>query len=93
MNLRPLHPLLLAVALLAACGTQVVNPVTGRTELSVMDEATEIKEGAKEVGHDLKEGAKELGHDIKEGAKAVAHDVKEAAVEAKDAAKDATKKD
>jgi predicted Zn-dependent protease len=46
MSMRPLH-LLLAAALLTACGTQVVNPVTGRTELSVMDEATEIKEGAK----------------------------------------------
>ena len=47
MNLRTLRPLLLATLLLSACGTQVVNPVTGRTELSVMDEATEIQEGAK----------------------------------------------
>ena len=33
--------------LLAACGTQVVNPVTGQTERTVMDEQTEIAEGAK----------------------------------------------
>ena len=40
---------LLAASLLAACGTKVVNPVSGREERSVMDEATEIAEGAK--GH------------------------------------------
>ena len=45
--MRPLPPLLLAAALLAACGTQVVNPVTGQTERTVMDEQTEIAEGAK----------------------------------------------
>ena len=42
---------LVAVALsagtLAACGTNVVNPVTGRTERSVMSEADEIAEGKK----------------------------------------------
>ncbi len=42
-------PLLLAAALaLAACGTtQVQNPVSGRTERTVMDERTEAAEGAK----------------------------------------------
>ena len=39
--------LLFAVSLLAACGTQVVNPVTGKTERSVMDEQSEVAEGAK----------------------------------------------
>lgn len=39
-------PLLLCAAL-AGCGTTVVNPVTGEAERSVMDEATEIAEGAK----------------------------------------------
>jgi predicted Zn-dependent protease len=38
---------LLTVGLLAACGTKVVNPVTGKTERTVMDEATEIAEGRK----------------------------------------------
>ena len=47
VGMRPLAPLLLAAALLAACGTQVVNPVTGQTERTVMDERTEIAEGAK----------------------------------------------
>lgn len=53
-SLRPRSPhgrwpsaLLLSALLLAGCGTQVVNPVTGRTERTVMDEATEIQEGAK----------------------------------------------
>ena len=40
--------LILAAALLAAaCGTPVVNPVSGRTERSVMDESAEIAEGKK----------------------------------------------
>ncbi len=40
--------ILLAAALLAAaCGTPTVNPVSGKTERSVMDEATEIAEGKK----------------------------------------------
>jgi predicted Zn-dependent protease len=47
MSRRHIHALLLAAALLAACGTQVVNPVTGKTERSVMDEQTEVAEGAK----------------------------------------------
>ena len=47
MSLRPIRPLLMAAVLVAACGTQVVNPVTGKTERTVMDEPTEIAEGAK----------------------------------------------
>ncbi len=44
---RTASTLLLAL-LLAACGTtSVVNPVTGRSERTVMDEPTEIAEGAK----------------------------------------------
>jgi predicted Zn-dependent protease len=40
--------LVLAALLLAtACGTEVVNPVSGRTERSVMDEAAEVAEGRK----------------------------------------------
>jgi predicted Zn-dependent protease len=41
---------LAAAALLAGCATQV-NPVTGRSEVSVMDEASEIAEGKK--SHEL----------------------------------------
>ena len=41
---RALLPLM-AASLLAACGAQVVNPVTGRTERTVMDEQAEIAEG------------------------------------------------
>ena len=44
-----LPSLLLASLLLSACGTTVVNPVSGQAERSVMDESTEIAEGAK--GH------------------------------------------
>jgi predicted Zn-dependent protease len=40
-------PLLTAAAMLAACGTQVVNPVTGQTERSVMSEQDEIAQGKK----------------------------------------------
>jgi len=43
---RLLLPLLLATSLLGACAS-VVNPVTGRSERSVMDEPTEIAEGRK----------------------------------------------
>ena len=42
-------PLLVAASMLVACGTQVVNPVTGQAERSVMSEQDEIAEGAK--GH------------------------------------------
>ncbi len=37
----------LSLLLLAACGSKVVNPVTGRAERSVLDEQSEIAEGAK----------------------------------------------
>ncbi|HVO05875.1 MAG TPA: M48 family metalloprotease [Burkholderiaceae bacterium] len=47
MTLHPIRPLLLIVTLLAACGTTVVNPVTGQAERTVMDESAEIAEGAK----------------------------------------------
>jgi predicted Zn-dependent protease len=40
----------LAAALLASCGSTVVNPVTGLAERSVMDEPAEIAEGQK--GHE-----------------------------------------
>ena len=46
-RLRQLIPATFALLLLAACGTTVVNPVTGRAEQSVMDEQTEIAEGRK----------------------------------------------
>lgn len=36
-----------ALFLLSGCGSMVVNPVTGQTERSVMDEASEIAEGKK----------------------------------------------
>ncbi len=37
----------LSVLALVACGSSVVNPVTGKTERTVMDEAAEIAEGRK----------------------------------------------
>ncbi|MDT7519309.1 M48 family metalloprotease [Rhodoferax sp. TBRC 17660] len=40
---------LVSSALLVACGTNVVNPVTGQTERSAMSEEAEVAEGAK--GH------------------------------------------
>lgn len=56
MRMHHFLPLLLAAPLfLSACASQVINPVTGRTELSVMDEAAEIKEGAKAHEDVLKE--------------------------------------
>ena len=48
MHLK-LSSLVLASLFLTACGTTMVNPVTGQTERTVMDEPTEIAEGAK--GH------------------------------------------
>ena len=48
-------PLLLSTALLAGCGTAVVNPVTGQTERTVMDEATELAEGRKAHEQVIKE--------------------------------------
>jgi predicted Zn-dependent protease len=47
--------LALAVALLAACGSNVKNPVTGRTERTVMDERAELAEGKKGHQEVLKE--------------------------------------
>jgi predicted Zn-dependent protease len=47
MNLRFVLPLVMCVGLLSACGTQVVNPVTGQTERSVMSEQDEIALGKK----------------------------------------------
>ena len=45
---RRIAPAALALLLLAGCGTtQVVNPVTGRSERTVMDEAAEVAEGRK----------------------------------------------
>lgn len=37
----------LTLALLAGCGTQAVNPVTGKTERLVMDERQEVATGQK----------------------------------------------
>ncbi len=54
MNLTVL-PLLLAAVLLAGCGTTMVNPATGQTERTVMDEPTELAEGAKGHQEVLKE--------------------------------------
>ncbi|MFY7865240.1 M48 family metalloprotease [Roseateles sp.] len=45
----------LAAGLLSACGTTMVNPVTGQAERSVMDEASEIAEGRKAHEQVLKE--------------------------------------
>ena len=36
---------LLCATLIAGCGTPMVNPVTGETERTVMDEAAEVKAG------------------------------------------------
>ena len=40
-------PSALLLAILCACGTAVVNPVTGETEMSAMSEEQEVAEGAK----------------------------------------------
>jgi len=45
----------LVLGLLTGCGTQMVNPVTGKAERSVMDERTELAEGKKAHGEVLKE--------------------------------------
>ena len=44
---RRFLPAALSLLLLAACGSKVVNPVTGRAERSVLDEQSEITEGRK----------------------------------------------
>jgi predicted Zn-dependent protease len=43
------------MALLCACGTAVVNPVSGQTEMSAMSEEQEVAEGAKAHQQVLKE--------------------------------------
>lgn len=48
---RPIAPwFVLSCALIAGCGTTIVNPVTGQAERTVMDEPAEIAEGRK--GHE-----------------------------------------
>ena len=46
---------MLAAALLAACGTSSINPVTGQAERSVMSESAEIAEGKKAHAQVLQE--------------------------------------
>ena len=46
MRWRPVL-LVVLISLLTACGTAMVNPVTGQTELSVMSEADEVAQGKK----------------------------------------------
>lgn len=50
-----LLPAALLLSLLCACGTAVVNPVTGQTELSAMSEAEEVAQGQKAHQQVLKE--------------------------------------
>ena len=50
-----LLPAALTLALLCACGTAVVNPVSGETEMSAMSEEQEVAEGAKAHQQVLKE--------------------------------------
>ncbi|MBC7957754.1 MAG: M48 family metalloprotease [Cytophagales bacterium] len=45
--MRRVLPYFLSAAMLAACGSQVVNPVTGQAERSVMSEQDEIAQGQK----------------------------------------------
>jgi predicted Zn-dependent protease len=52
---RRLRAPLFLTALLTACGTTVVNPVTGRTERTVMSEQDEIEEGRKAHAEIVKE--------------------------------------
>ncbi len=54
-NRFPMGPVLLAVTLLAGCGTQVQNPVTGQVERSVMSESQEVAEGQKAHAQVLQE--------------------------------------
>ncbi|MBU1236295.1 MAG: M48 family metalloprotease [Gammaproteobacteria bacterium] len=57
MDIRPraLVLSLSAAALLAGCGTAVVNPVTGQTERTVMSEQDEIEEGREAHAEIVKE--------------------------------------
>ena len=52
---RNLPVVVLISTLLAACGTNVVNSVTGQAERSVMSEADEVTEGQKAHAEVLKE--------------------------------------
>jgi len=54
MFFRQLGLSLFTVLMLAGCGTTVVNPVTGQTERTVMDEPMEIAEGKKAHAEVLK---------------------------------------
>ena len=54
-RLRTVGIILAAALLSAACGTPVVNPVSGKAERSVMDERTEIAEGKKAHEEVMKE--------------------------------------
>lgn len=47
MRLHRALPLLMAAALLSGCGTEMVNPVTGEVERTVMDEQAELAQGQK----------------------------------------------
>ncbi len=53
--MRLLSVLVAAALLSAACGTHVVNPVSGKAERTVMDEASEIAEGKKAHEEVMKE--------------------------------------
>jgi predicted Zn-dependent protease len=48
-------PSVISLALLASCGSAVINPVTGESERSVMDESAEIAEGQKQHQQVLQE--------------------------------------
>lgn len=47
MRTHRVLPLLIAASLLTACGTEMVNPVTGQVERTVMDEPAELAQGQK----------------------------------------------
>ena len=53
--MKPCSPLLLLATLLLAACASVTNPVSGQRELTVMDEKTEIAEGAKAHQEVIKE--------------------------------------
>jgi predicted Zn-dependent protease len=48
-------PLVLVAALLTGCGSPVMNPVTGKTEISAMSESAEVAEGKKAHAQVLEE--------------------------------------
>ena len=53
--MRQLIPSIVLAGLLSACGSNVVNPVTGQAERSVMSEADEVAEGQKAHAQVLQE--------------------------------------